>query len=59
MTEKLKVPSLNLNKVPESAASQLSTQKESAADSQVTFIPGSSFYTQRGATDEYLIPGLG
>ncbi len=58
MTEKLKVPTLNLNKVPEST-SQLSTQKETAADSQVTFIPGSSFYTQRGATDEYLIPGLG
>ena len=29
------------------------------AEASVNLITGSSFYTQRGATEEYIIPGLG
>jgi len=60
MAERVKVPSLNLSKniVPaETSLSKLDAVQTTEAET-VSFIPGSSFYTQRGATEEYIIPGL-
>jgi len=60
MAEKVKVPTLNLNKnvTAPATVSQLNTVPTTDAESSITCIPGSSFYTQRGATNEYIIPGL-
>ena len=63
MAEKIKVPTLNLSKNNLTAAdtqqSSTSLIQGTTAEASVNLITGSSFYTQRGATEEYIIPGLG
>ena len=60
MADKVKVPTLNLQKTSTTAEGPLSQASTVlATDVDATQKPGSSFYTQRGATEEYLIPGLG